>query len=81
MLGLAHMLRYKFGRRRGPVTDEERAEVEKQWPGFSVKCKNCGSERVDLSTSVGCSETSGIWGDVSLRCIDCGTSTTLWDAD
>jgi len=34
-------------------------EVNKQWPGFSVKCNQCGSLKVVMTNELGFSDISG----------------------
>lgn len=47
-------------------------------PGFTVVCDKCGSKNVIVDSSVGSSETSGVWGSVDLECQDCQASTEIW---
>lgn len=46
-------------------------EIDKQWPGFTVTCRKCGSTRIELDDSRGWSPESGGWGGVDLTCLDC----------
>lgn len=50
-------------------------------PGFTITCDKCGSERVYVDNSFGCSFPSGAWGSVDLICHDCNASCVLMDTD
>jgi ribosomal protein S27E len=52
-------------------------EIDKQWPGFTVTCNNCGSTLIELDDSLGFSAQSGGWGSIDIECLNCGNSTTL----
>ena len=58
----------------------KRAEaIAKQWPGFEVKCLECGSTSVVLIDDRGWSEESGPWGDIKLQCDKCHNTTVIAD--
>jgi hypothetical protein len=54
-------------------------DIDKQWPGFTVTCKACGSTLVHLENDQGFSEMSGSWGGLHLRCIgeNCKARVTI----
>ena len=59
------------------LTAEEIANEE--YPTFSILCK-CGSKRVVIKSEVGASPESGMWGDITLICVDCGNKVIIFDA-
>lgn len=59
------------------MAEELSDQIQKQWPGFEVKCKKCGSMRVWLDDSRGHSRASGAWGSVSLVCGNCPNSVEI----
>ena len=57
----------------------QRTLVEKTHPGFTIVCEKCRSKNVIVDSSVGFSATSGAWGSVDLKCLDCPNETSIWD--
>lgn len=49
-------------------------------PEFTVTCNKCGSTRVYVENTVGCSAESGMWGSVDLVCADCDNTTTVFES-
>ena len=47
--------------------------------GFIIICQRCGSWDAGVDNSVGFSEVSGAWGDISLICSHCGQETIVWE--
>lgn len=56
----------------------DRVNYKDFWPGFTVKCEECGSERVRLENTMGWSEISGGWGELSFVCDDCGQKVDIY---
>ena len=56
-----------------------RDKQDKFWPRFTVECQ-CGSHNIQLLNTMGYSETSGSWGDISFQCDDCGNATEIVSA-
>lgn len=52
---------------------------QSMYPGFSIQCSRCGSKRVTVENTLGCSPESGWWGSPDLLCLDCGAFVTLYD--
>jgi hypothetical protein len=52
-------------------------DIDKQWPGFTVTCKACGSTNVRLENDQGYSPESGSWGGVHLHCTACDAKVTI----
>ena len=46
--------------------------------GFTVKCA-CGSERFIIDSDVGYSDTSGGWGGIRLKCLECHFEAEIWE--
>lgn len=74
-------------RKRTEIDDEDRA---KMYPGFKIQCVAayyldgeiediCGSTNVIIENDIGWSDISGMWGDITLVCLDCGNKTGLLD--
>jgi len=59
----------------GSMMDEQ--EAKKTHPGFTITCDECGSKVVIVDNTLGFSDTSGAWGDVSLICQECHTLCEL----
>lgn len=57
--------------------DDDDELISSQWPTFDVRCKACGSTRITLDNTLGWSETSGGWGDVSLTCTECQNTVVI----
>lgn len=53
------------------------ADIDAQWPRFTVTCKACGSTLVELENTMGFSELSGAWGGIWLNCLACGNRTEI----
>ena len=58
---------------------EIQEEIDKQWPGFTVICKKCGSTKVELDDTMGFSAQSGGWGSITFACTNCDNKTTIRD--
>ena len=52
----------------------------KMYPGFSITCLKCKSQRIAVENTVGFSALSGGWGSVDLRCLDCDHYVELFEA-
>ena len=48
------------------------------FPGFVVICQNCHGTNIILENTVGWSECSGAWGEMSVSCTDCRNKTDIW---
>jgi hypothetical protein len=60
--------------------DEELARIFKDLhDAFDIACKKCGSKNIGVDSDVGFSKLSGAWGEVCLRCADCGNKATVWE--
>jgi hypothetical protein len=59
---------------------EDTELYEKQYEGFVITCKKCGSHKIEVSNSVGFSEISGAWGSVDLFCRNCDSYVELFNA-
>lgn len=57
--------------------ERNHAEDSKFWPGFSVACLQCGSDKVILDNSMGFSVESGGWGSIDFECQECGVQTAI----
>lgn len=58
-------------------TDDQKKEQAKFWPGFTIRCDNCGGFNIHLDNSMGYSDMSGSWGSIDLVCEDCATETEI----
>ncbi len=46
--------------------------------GFYIICKKCGSQNSVKYDDIACgTEMTGCWGDVGIKCLDCGNSAEL----
>lgn len=52
-------------------------DCRKMYPGFRIACEACGAERVAVRNTLGFSETSGGWGEITLECAGCGQRTEI----
>ena len=48
-----------------------------QWPGFTVACNKCGSQKISLENDMGFSPESGSWGSAILKCENCGNQIEI----
>jgi hypothetical protein len=53
------------------------ATHEATHPGFAVVCHQCRSRSVYVENTLGYSDASGMWGNVTLICANCGHETDL----
>ena len=53
--------------------------LDKQWPGFEVRCKKCGSTLVELVNSLGRSELSGAFGSIDFSCVECDSYSEIYE--
>lgn len=58
-------------------TDEQREAQAKFWPGFTVRCNECGGFNITLDDSMGFSAESGGWGSIDMVCEDCNLSAEV----
>lgn len=58
-------------------SDNTEQLIQKQWPGFEVKCLRCGSTKVRLDDSRGWSDASGPWGSLDLCCTECDNAVEI----
>lgn len=65
-------------KRRGETIAAE--EFQKQWPGFKVTCEKCGSNKVELSNSLGHSDESGSWGSLDFWCLECNQHVSIYES-
>ncbi len=51
----------------------EETVIDKMWErmGFTVTCKDCGSNQIVINNSLGYSALSGQWGSIDLICNKC----------
>lgn len=61
--------------------DEREDELSITHPGFDIRCLECDSLAVGVTSDVGMSNESGMWGHVSLVCANCGHKVDIWPAD
>jgi transcription elongation factor Elf1 len=52
---------------------------EKFYPNFAIKCLKCNSEKVAIRNTLGWSEVSGGWGEITLVCLQCDNRTEIFD--
>ena len=63
------------------LTEPQPTELERAISKvFNLVCR-CGSTQVEVDSTVGYSNLSGMWGGVSLRCLACGATAEIWDTD
>lgn len=58
-------------------SDDAKSTQNQYWPGFTVRCDNCGGFNVHLDNSMGYSDLSGSWGSIDFVCEDCKISTEI----
>lgn len=58
----------------------EKPVEQEAFENFEVRCRKCGSLRVEWFNNIGFSEVSGPWGGAGFRCLECGTETEMFEA-
>ena len=69
---------------KNKVDKSEQKEVNKQYelnfyPGFNITCNKCNSPEVSIRNTLGWSEVSGSWGEISLVCEVCESYVIIFD--
>ncbi len=70
-----------FPAKNNTAEGEEYNEIDQEqfWPGFTVICNKCSSNNVYFENTLGFSELSGGWGELSFICSDCESSVDIYE--
>lgn len=63
------------------MADQEKDYHKETHIGFTIRCDECGSERIYVDKTLGFSGESGMWGSIDLVCSDCGSRVILYGND
>lgn len=48
-------------------------------PTFTIICDKCGGKDVYVDNRLGCAESCGMYGEVTLVCNECGNAVDIFD--